>query len=158
MSFLVRTTTADSLIAGQGCFALQHIKPGMIVWTYDPAVDCALSEAALLVYAKDFLTPELLGGCWYDPTRKLYHINPADRYINHSASSNLSYALDNGLLCEVATRHIEPGEEMTFNYKELFLGSQTVWDTLYGLLGLEENGIEGMCVRPNAEAALLPRV
>lgn len=115
----IKTTLKPSPTHGIGLFADQKISKGALIWKFDTGIDIFLSREAyddLSEVAKSFFdhygywSPELNG-----------YVVAADghRFTNHSVSPNVgtigAHEGDDGQ--DVALRDIEPGEELTVDYR-----------------------------------------
>jgi SET domain-containing protein len=113
----VKTRLDKSEISGIGLFASQVILPGDVVWK--------MSSISVLKISK--IQYELLSDIeqkfikekdyyWLDDDGN--YMIPIDdgRFINHSSSPNLVELDDNHY---IASRKIEPNEELTIDYKKL---------------------------------------
>lgn len=96
----------DSAISGRGLFATLTIKAGEVVVTWHPKVLTREQADALAESEKHYLYPE---------RNKMLYMQAPERYMNHSCGPN-THVVGN---CDVASRTIEPGEEITSDYMDL---------------------------------------
>lgn len=108
-----------SAVHGLGCFALEDIPKGSVVWHFDGNYDIAYTEEEfkrmprLKKFALDFW-----GFAYSDPDtgEKIYvACGDATRHINHSIEPNIEVPEGEPLAC-VATRDIKAGEEILIDY------------------------------------------
>ena len=113
--FLVKTRIGQSAIHGTGCFAVETIQKGQIVWQPDPRLDLTFSEEQMSAF------PEVVQGFLKTYTyaedrdgSKVYILS-ADhsRHMNHSVDPNV-ISLDG--IQDIAARDIAAGEELTCDY------------------------------------------
>lgn len=121
---LVKTIIKPSMIpnAGIGLFADQFIEKGTLVWKFDPNFDRIISMDYFQTL--DDITKKFIKTYGYKSNIYPFIILCFDnsRFINHSFEPNLSapsyindiYSLNNS----VASRDINPGEELTENYND----------------------------------------
>lgn len=116
---LIRTVRKPSSIHGFGLFADEPIPEGSPTWRFIPGIDQAIhpdivrrvpeaSREAFLTYA------------YLDIRTGLYVLCADDaRFMNHSDTPNVrgEYELDSVFGVDVAARDIEPGEELTCDYR-----------------------------------------
>lgn len=100
--FEVRSST----ISGRGLFATSLIEAGEVVVSWHPKVLTHEQADALPVSEKHYLYP--------DGDSVLYMQAP-ERYMNHSCGPNTHVVGKS----DVASRNIEPGEEITSDYMDL---------------------------------------
>lgn len=115
----VRTQLKMSGIHGVGCFTLEDIKQGQVVWEMDPGLDLELDQEQLKKCApavQEFFQIYSYGQL---KNGKHTYILCADhaRHMNHSDHPNLIEAGD-GNAQNLAARDIKAGEELTCNYHE----------------------------------------
>lgn len=96
----------ESTIHGRGVFAKRGFQSGDVVLRWDISVRISKDKVGdVSEEDKHFLVP-------FDSTNYIINQEPA-RFVNHSCSSNTE-VVD---FCDVATRPIEKGEEITSNYR-----------------------------------------
>lgn len=117
--FYVQTTLGPSVLHGTGCFANQKIKKGDVVWKYDEGLDIFLTKETyehLPKIKKDFFDHYAY---WSDELNGYVCAADNHRFTNHSTDPNIgtigAKEGDDGE--DVALRDIEPGEEMTVDYR-----------------------------------------
>ncbi len=107
----IRLQVQPSSIAGQGLFAAQDIKKGTQVIQYTgekiSKAESVKRLAAGNAYIFELNTRYDIDGAGLD--------NLA-RYINHSCDPNCVVEQDGSILWIIARRHIQAGEELTYNY------------------------------------------
>lgn len=114
---LVRTMIKMSEIHGLGCFALEDIKQGQVIWEFNPLIDLEFEAAQSESFPKQLT--ELLDIYCYAQIKngKKYFILCGDhaRHMNHSTHPNI---LEDGPNNErnIAARDIQAGEELTSDY------------------------------------------
>jgi len=114
---LIRTKIKESPIHGVGCFASEAATAGSIVWRLDPRIDLAFTAAEILatppafqVFMVQYASKD--GG----QDRYVYCADNA-RFINHAEEPNLVHNADTSATLIFARRDIEPGEELTLDYR-----------------------------------------
>lgn len=113
----IKTKIGPSRIQGMGLFADQFVPKGTVTWQYDPGLDVGITAKQLedlFPLARSFL----LHYCYYDKGKKLF-VLPSDnlRFINHSQSEsdrNITSTPDQ----DIASRDIQPGEELLCDYNQ----------------------------------------
>ena len=124
---LVKTRIGPSNIAGAGTglFADQFIQKGTITWRFNPGFDLRLDEdypASLPEIAREFFYRYAA----QDPKTKKYTLCLDNaRFYNHSDTPN-TCAMGSEVSSDeqdVALRDIEPGEELTIDYRTFDTGS-----------------------------------
>lgn len=112
---LVNARRGRSPIHGDGLIAQELIPAGTRVWELHPWFDVVLTEAqfqALSPAARQ----QVLHYCYFDPRNNTYVLSSDDdRFTNHSDTPNTSEDVDG--TSSVALRDIQPGEEITWNYR-----------------------------------------
>lgn len=92
-----------SRISGRGIFAAKNFRKGSVVVRWHPK-DLKKDDIAALP-KRELRFVEKIG-------RKFYLMQPPERFMNHSCEPNTRI----GTLCDVATRTIKKGEEITSDY------------------------------------------
>ncbi len=122
---LIETYLDRSSIHRIGLFSSNFIPRGTVVWKLienDPSV---------LIYEQDHwtkVTQKLEGeslkqitNYTYKSGEKYFLLLDDSRFMNHSSNANIGYLVSDKNLdaneCEVALRDIQPGEELTCDYK-----------------------------------------
>ncbi len=103
MKFVVQ----DSKIQGKGLFAVEKFKRGDTVLVWHPKV-LSKEEAAQL-------PPSEQAHYLYPEGDHLLWMQPPERYVNHSCNANTHVEGKR----DIASRDIEPGEEITSDYLDL---------------------------------------
>jgi hypothetical protein len=111
---IVHTVLDKSPIHGFGVFAKDFIPKGSKVWEFNPIFDVRLTEEEferLPASAKAEIEHHL-----YQPDQGgvLYYESTMGKYMNHSRDPNVDFS-DVGV--GWATRDIQPGEELTCDYR-----------------------------------------
>ncbi len=117
---LVKTKIGPSRIHGIGLFADQFISKGTPIWRLTPGLDFKLTEEELLKLPK--LAREcIIHYCYYSVVDNCY-VLPFDdaRFFNHSENPNVASVdlPDDPEGMEIASRDIQPGEELVCDCKE----------------------------------------
>lgn len=114
---LVNARMGPSRIHGMGLIAKQFIPAGTRVWELRPGFDVILTEeqlAELSPAAQEQVRYYCYGN--YDPAQKVYILSSDDdRFTNHSDNPNT--AMQESGRVTVAVRDIQPGEEITWDYR-----------------------------------------
>jgi len=118
---MVKASAKPSLIDGIGLFADEKIPKGTITWKFDPQFDILFDPkevAAMPEGKRSFI--ERYAYLSKDSGKYLYSIDDS-RFTNHSAKNpSLAGAVvvpGEIETCAAALRDIEPGEELTINYR-----------------------------------------
>jgi SET domain-containing protein len=117
-----------SRVHGKGVFARQFIPKGTVLpWRNTKEISRA--ELYLLPVSERRFTDNQDG--------KIFLVGEPERYVNHSCDSNTHP----GSLCDIASRDILIGEEVTADYKNFYIldgsfecrcGSKTCRGTIFG--------------------------
>lgn len=115
---LVATELRPSPIHGIGCFTTQFIPAGTVVWTFTPGFDLEIDPAdldALSAPARE----QFIKYSYLDVVTGKYVLCFDDaRFFNHSDSPNvLDGSMPATTQSSVASRDIQPGEELTCDYR-----------------------------------------
>lgn len=116
---LVRTEKRKSSIHGLGLFAVESIPAGTPTWRFTPGLDLAI-HPALLESLNSHNLPWFLTYAYWDIRTGLYVLCADDaRYMNHSDAPTVAgdYEREPVFGVDVAARDIEPGEELTCDYR-----------------------------------------
>lgn len=100
--FEVRSST----ISGRGLFATSLIEAGEVVVSWHPKILTRDQADALSASEKHYLYPE---------GSNMLYMQPPEKYMNHSCEPNTHVVGKS----DVASRNIEPGEEITSDYMDL---------------------------------------
>jgi uncharacterized protein len=111
---LVKTKTRVSEIHGIGLFADEFISKGTMTWKFLEGFDLRLPKSILnelSLSAKE----QFLKYSYLDSSSGLYELCSDDaRFFNHSETPNTGSITD---VIDVALRDIQPGEELTCDYR-----------------------------------------
>lgn len=134
---LVKTKLSPSGIHGIGLCADEFIRKGTKIWTYSPGLDRVFTEAALK--AMNELDRNFLETYCFKYYGQYYLCVDDARFMNHSAHPNCTDVgedeiKDNDLGYTAAMEDIQPGEELTCDYRN-FSGSEE--DDAFNLDGVE---------------------
>jgi uncharacterized protein len=116
---LVKTEKRRSSIHGLGLFAVEPIPEGTPTWRFTPGIDQAIHPAMLEGLNSHHL-PWLLTYAYWDIRTGLYVLCADDaRYMNHSDEPTVrgDYEQEPVFGMDVAVRDIQPGEELTCDYR-----------------------------------------
>ncbi len=115
---LVRTKLKSSSIHGLGLFADQFIPQGTPTWKYLEGFDFRV-PAAMLERLSPIAREQFLTYTYLRPALGVYELCSDDaRFFNHADDPNTKCVdLPNGDAHDVATRDIQPGEELTCDYR-----------------------------------------
>ena len=94
----------QSKIHGQGLYAMREFSPGEIVVRWTNSRELSPAELATL--------PEAERRYLEVQNKKFILVGIPERFINHSCSPNTTP----GEFCDIASRHIKLGEEITCDY------------------------------------------
>lgn len=117
---LVKTKVGPSAIQGIGLFADQFIPKGAPIWRLTPGLDVKLTQSELAALP-EFARECILHYCYHSVVDNTY-VLPFDdaRFFNHSLSPNVTSIdlADDPEGMEIASRDIQPGEELTCDCSE----------------------------------------
>jgi len=113
---LVETFVGPSKIEGVGVFAVQRIKKGTLIWEYRPKLDLSFSKEELEdmpLSIRSLMTRYAyphheIGGTWIIESDN-------GRFMNHADAPNTDFKPQ---IAAYAMVDIEPGEELTCDYRE----------------------------------------
>jgi SET domain-containing protein len=116
----IKASARSSKINGIGLFADERVSKGTVTWKFDPRFDVVFDPKEV-----ENFTPsqqELIKRHGYLSTTSHQYIFPLDdsRFTNHSTNDfNIDsvYFPGEPEFCGVASRDIEPGEELLANYR-----------------------------------------
>jgi SET domain-containing protein len=117
---LVKTRLGMSPIEGIGVFADQFIAKGTPTWKFTPGLDQLLSREIVEAIAEP-MKSALLRYSYLDKKTGLYiYCLDNARFVNHADDANTrgDYPDNDIFGRDIATRDIQPGEEITCNYSE----------------------------------------
>ncbi len=115
---LIDTEVKSSGIHGLGCFTRERIRKGDVVWRFDSRIDLLIPENELKNYPEP-IQKFFRMYCYAEFQEGVkYMVLCADnsRHMNHSDTPNLGEAGEKNEL-NIALRDIEPGEELTVDYR-----------------------------------------
>ncbi len=108
----IKTKVKENGKKGLGLFADQFVPKGTITWQYDPQFDTNFSQSDV-DQLSDVAKEWFMVYAYFDHERGFYVLcSDNQRYINHSEHPNIESTPD----CDVASRDIEIGEELTCDY------------------------------------------
>lgn len=114
----VKTCLKFSEIHGVGCFALEDIKKGTVVWEMDPGLDLEIPEQQVRTFPsaiQDFFRIYAYGQV-RNGEKTLVLCADHARHMNHSDAPNLLEAGETNAQ-NIANRDIRAGEELTCDYR-----------------------------------------
>jgi len=114
---LVKVELRKSDIDGLGCFTLEPIQKGQLLWVFDPRIDTRVRVSelnelpeAVQQYVKIYGFQEVVEG---EPVYTM--CGDHSKFMNHADAPNTMTDPENPLV-EIAARDIQTGEELTCNY------------------------------------------
>ena len=114
---LIRTEIRPSKIHGFGCFSLENVRKGQVIWKFDPRIDTRfeISELhtlpdAIKEFVKTYGYVEIING-----KKVITFCGDNAKYVNHSETPNGITSPENYEL-EIAGVDINIGDEITSNY------------------------------------------
>lgn len=112
---MVPHVVIPSLVHGLGVFATKRIDKGTVVWRFISPPDYRMTEIEVAAAGELWQHHRDVYG--YKPIGESYIEFPGDAalFVNHSSAPN---CICNGPIDMVASRVIEPSEEILFNYFE----------------------------------------
>lgn len=111
--FRVPTYLGPSTIHGTGVYAAAPIAAGTIIWDFHPGVDWKLRPEELEAFPEPFQS-QVRRWCYLEADSGLYVLcGDNAKFMNHSPEANCDDSGDR----TVASRDIEPGEELTCDYR-----------------------------------------
>ncbi len=116
---LVNAKAGPSRIHGTGLIAQEFIPSGTKIWEFRPDVDELIPEGDLHRLSPAQLEHTLYWCCFHLATRTFVVSGDDDRFTNHSDNPNTRVNGDGE--STYAVRDIQPGEEITSDYKELVM-------------------------------------
>jgi len=116
---LVNARAGMSSIHGYGLIAQEFIPRGTIIWRFQPGFDVVIPEAEI-----ERLSPaardQVLYYAYFDKQNHSFILSSDDdRFTNHSDEPNSTSKAHCDGDFVVAIRDIQPGEEITINYREI---------------------------------------
>jgi SET domain-containing protein len=126
----------SSDLHGVGLFADEDIKQGQLIYTASPLLDLNITQEQfdnLNQKEKD----EILWWGFFDRPSQMWHVDfDVSKFINHSGNATVTQDDSHEEAYLVATRDIQPGEELTQNYLEF----ETAEDLERRGIGLVKSG------------------
>lgn len=116
---LIRTVKRPSAIHGVGLFTREFISEGSPTWRFVAGIDQAI-HPDVVERVPEASRDAFLRYAYLDIRTGLYVLCADDaRFMNHSPEPNVTgdYDLDPVFGVDVAARDIEPGEELTCDYR-----------------------------------------
>jgi uncharacterized protein len=116
---LVKTELGRSTIHGLGLFAAEFIPAGTPTWRFTPGLDQAI-HPSIINGLNSHNLPWFLTYAYWDIRTGLYVLCSDDaRYMNHSEAPTVrgDYEAEPVFGLDVAVRDVEPGEELTCDYR-----------------------------------------
>ena len=101
-----------SQIDGCGLFADRMIRKGEVVVRWANTIELTVGEYGKLS-SNDLKFIDMQGD-------KIFLVGEPERYINHSCCPNTVFGQDAGAACDIASRDIESGEEITSDYGQFY--------------------------------------
>ncbi len=116
---LIETFLAESPIAGIGLFAGQRVEKGQVLWRFVPGFD-NLMTVEFVKGLPDMNQEFIRDNASLIPQMGAYLMcGDNDRFTNHSNDPNRQFVYESPTdIYEVATREINPGDELTNDYSE----------------------------------------
>lgn len=114
---LVKTSLRKSDIHGFGCFTEEKISKGQVVWVFDNRIDVRITTSELQQLPEPARAFYSIYGYseMYQDEQVVILCGDHSKHMNHSLEPNLTEGGQLGDI-NIATRDIEPGEELTCNY------------------------------------------
>lgn len=114
---LVRTRIGPSSIAGTGLFAGEFIPKGRVLWRFQPGFDALFSQTEIAQLSEP-AKMQFYNYSFLDRKYGKYMLCGDDaRFFNHSSEPNCDDSAPDKTL---AIRDIEPGEELTVDYRAFY--------------------------------------
>jgi len=110
----IEANAGVSSIHGIGLFAAQFIPAGTVIWRFQAGFDVELSDEDLALLTPAAQKQVSRYAYSYPRSRRYFLSSDDDRFTNHSDTPNTHFV--DG--CTIAARDIEPGEELTTDYRE----------------------------------------
>ena len=113
----VKTKIGPSDIQGIGLFADQFIPMGTVVWKFMPGFDLLYTKEQIELLS-EAVRDQFYNYSFFDPNHEAYMLCADDgRFFNHSEQPNCD---DSGANITIALTDINPGEELTVDYKVFY--------------------------------------
>jgi SET domain-containing protein len=113
MALLIKATLGPSKIAGIGLFATEFIPKDTKIWEFAPNLDLVLED--LSVFPR--LLQDYLGTYCYMNRGRYILCADHTRFFNHAEEPSCRDDAEGE--CMYAVRDIEPGEELTTDYRTI---------------------------------------
>jgi SET domain-containing protein len=114
---LIRARAGASKIHGTGLIARQFIPAGTVVWKLRPEFDVEMTEDDVERLSAAAREQVLYYAYFHEATKTSVLSSDDDRFTNHSDNPNTRCRGD----YTFAVRDIQPGEEITNDYRELVM-------------------------------------
>jgi SET domain-containing protein len=118
--FRVPTYLSRSSIHGLGVFTPVFIPAGTLIWNLDPDVDWVLGEADIDRFPEAY-REKIRSYCYLEESGSYILCGDNARFMNHSDDPNCDDWTSSSTL---AHRDIEPGEELTCDYRAFDVASR----------------------------------
>ena len=118
--FRVPTYLGRSAIHGVGVYTPVFIPAGTVIWSFDPDVDWTLSDEEMERFPEKY-RDKIRSYCFLDESGDWILCGDNARFMNHSEDPNCD---DWTTRSTIAHRDIEPGEELTCDYRAFDLASR----------------------------------
>jgi SET domain-containing protein len=117
---VVDASAGESRIQGLGLIARTAIPQGAVIWVLNPKFDVVMTEAEWRELSR-FARQQVEKHVYVDVVTGQYVLCSDDaKYMNHAEDPNTTSDTDHTR----TTRDIEPGEELTCDYREFDLRSR----------------------------------
>jgi len=114
---LVKTKLGLSKISGIGLFADQFIPKDTIIWKFTEGVDVKITDEKLQELEKEYPLDDLKKYLYRSKSSNLHILCGDDgRFINHAYEPNTTDTSEDDEGFTIASRDIQPGEEITSDY------------------------------------------
>ena len=114
---IVQHSTGPSKIHGTGVFCNEKVKKTQLVWVYDETVDEEIGIEDLLSMPEPVVNMFMRHACYVKHRQTFVMGLDGDYFMNHSDNPNL---FDDGRYM-YAARDIEPGDELTCDYRTVIV-------------------------------------
>lgn len=123
----IKTYVDKSKIHGLGVFSSEFVPAGTIIWQYNPLFTVKIKKEDIAKYSEEELS-HLDEGEYYWIDKEGNYMFPMDndRFMNHSSNPNV---VEGGDMLSVAARDIEPGDELTADYRTIV--PSELWEDYY---------------------------